>query len=201
MVEIKENKKGAAPSPAPPAGGAATPRAEIRARRKTGVAMLSVASNTALIVLKIAVGLLIGSVAVLSEAIHSGVDLVASLIALFAVRKASEAADERHPYGHGKFENISGTIEAVLIFVAAVWIIYAAVQQAYPAPGDRDARLGRRGHVRSRPLSTRWSPGGCSRVGRRRTPSPFRRTPGICGPTCTPLWASCSASWSSGSAG
>jgi cation diffusion facilitator family transporter len=90
------------------------------------VAILSVCSNTALILLKMAVGLLIGSVAVLSEAIHSAVDLIAALIALFAVRKASEAADERHPYGHGKFENISGTIEAVLIFIAAVWIIYSA---------------------------------------------------------------------------
>jgi cation diffusion facilitator family transporter len=51
------------------------------------------------------------------------------LIALFAVRKASEAADERHPYGHGKFENISGTVEAVLIFLAGVWIIFSAVRK------------------------------------------------------------------------
>ena len=99
------------------------------ARRKTGVAMLSVASNSVLILLKVAVGIVIGSVAVISEAIHSAVDLVAALIALFAVRKASAAADERHPYGHGKFENISGTIEGVLIFVAAIWIIYAAVRK------------------------------------------------------------------------
>ena len=74
-------------------------------------------------------GIIIGSVAVISEAIHSAVDLVAALIALFAVQKASQAADERHPYGHGKFENISGTIEALLIFFAAVWIIYSAVRK------------------------------------------------------------------------
>jgi len=99
------------------------------------VALLSVASNAGLIVLKVAVGLLIGSVGILSEAIHSGVDLVASLVALFGVRKASEAADERHPYGHGKFENIAGTIEAVLIFSAAVWIIYEAVGRLrHPQP-------------------------------------------------------------------
>jgi cation diffusion facilitator family transporter len=96
-------------------------------RRKTGVALLSVVSNTTLIILKLIVGLLIGSVAVISEAIHSGVDLVASLIALVAVRKSSEAADERHPYGHGKFENISAAVEALLIFGAAAWIIYEAV--------------------------------------------------------------------------
>ena len=97
--------------------------------RKTRVAILSVASNSVLILLKIAVGILIGSVAVISEAIHSAVDLVAALIALFAVRKSSQAADERHPYGHGKFENISGTVEGLLIFFAAAWIIYSAIRK------------------------------------------------------------------------
>ena len=98
--------------------------------RHKKVAILSVASNSILIVLKIVVGILIGSVAVISEAIHSAVDLVAALIALFAVRTASQAADERHPYGHGKFENISGTVEGLLIFFAAAWIIYSAVNKA-----------------------------------------------------------------------
>ncbi len=97
--------------------------------RKTATAILSVVSNSVLILLKVVVGLIIGSVAIISEAIHSGVDLVAALIALFAVRKSGEAADERHPYGHGKFENVSGTIEALLIFVAAAWIIYSAVRK------------------------------------------------------------------------
>ena len=110
------------------------------ARKKTRVAALSVASNSLLIILKVAVGLLTGSVAILSEAIHSGVDLVAALIALFAVRASSREADDRHPYGHGKFENISGTVEALLIFVAAAWIIYEAVKklihpQAIEMPG------------------------------------------------------------------
>ena len=99
------------------------------AKRKTNAAALSVASNSLLIILKVVVGLSIGSVAVFSEAVHSAVDLVAAGIALFAVRASSRGADERHPYGHGKFENISGTIEALLIFVAAVWIIYEAVQK------------------------------------------------------------------------
>lgn len=99
------------------------------ANKKTSVAALSVVSNSLLIILKVVVGLLIGSVSVLSEAIHSGVDLIAAVITLFAVRASSQEADERHPYGHGKFENISGTIEALLIFAAAAWIIYEAVHR------------------------------------------------------------------------
>jgi len=97
--------------------------------KKTRAALLSVTSNSLLIAFKLAIGLWIGSVAVISEAIHSGMDLVAAVIALFAVRASSHEADERHPYGHGKIENLSGTIEALLIFVAAVWIIYEAVHK------------------------------------------------------------------------
>jgi cation diffusion facilitator family transporter len=98
-------------------------------RRKTRVALLSVVSNTTLILLKLVVGLLIGSVAVVSEAIHSGVDLVAAVVALFSVRTSSIPADEEHPFGHGKVENVSGTIEALLIFLAAGWIIFEAVKK------------------------------------------------------------------------
>jgi cation diffusion facilitator family transporter len=104
-------------------------------RRKSSVALLSVVSNATLVLLKAAVGLTIGSVAVLSEAIHSGLDLVAAAIALFAVRTAGKPADAQHPYGHGKIENISGAIEAVLIFVAAGWIVVAAVRKLiHPEP-------------------------------------------------------------------
>lgn len=98
-------------------------------RRKVAVATLSVASNTTLVILKVIVGLAIGSVSVISEAIHSGVDLLAAVIALFAVRTSSKPADEVHPFGHGKVENVSGTVEAVLIFLAAGWIIYEAVHK------------------------------------------------------------------------
>jgi cation diffusion facilitator family transporter len=98
-------------------------------RKKTRVAALSVASNSVLVILKLIVGALIGSVAVLSEAIHSGMDLIAALIAFFAVRIAGRAADEEHPFGHTKVENISAGIEALLIFVAAIWIIYGAVRK------------------------------------------------------------------------
>jgi len=97
--------------------------------RKVAVASLSVASNSALVAAKISVGLLIGSVSVLSEAIHSGVDLVASCIALMAVRLSAKPADEDHPFGHGKIENISGVVEALLIFAAAAWIVWEAAHK------------------------------------------------------------------------
>ena len=95
--------------------------------RKERVALLSVLSNTTLVVMKLIVGLWIGSVAVISEAIHSGVDLVAAVIALFSVKTSSLPADGKHPFGHGKIENISGTVEALLIFIAAGWIIWESV--------------------------------------------------------------------------
>jgi cation diffusion facilitator family transporter len=98
-------------------------------QRKAAVAWLSVISNATLVALKLVVGLLIGSVSILSEAIHSGVDLLAAVIALAAVKTASRPADSGHPFGHGKVENISGTVEAILIFGAAIWIVYEAVMK------------------------------------------------------------------------
>jgi cation diffusion facilitator family transporter len=98
-------------------------------QRKTSVAWLSVASNSFLVLGKLVVGVLIGSVSVLSEAIHSGVDLLAAIIALFAVKTSHKVADEEHPFGHGKVENISGTAEAILIFLAAGWIVYEAIHK------------------------------------------------------------------------
>ncbi|MCB4757094.1 MAG: cation diffusion facilitator family transporter [Elusimicrobia bacterium] len=105
---------------------------------RIAVALLSVLSNTTLVVFKIIVGLAIGSVSVISEAIHSGVDLLAAFIALFAVTKSNMPADDDHPFGHGKFENMSGTIEAALIFIAAGWIIYEAIQKLlHPLPIEK----------------------------------------------------------------
>jgi cation diffusion facilitator family transporter len=98
-------------------------------RKKTGVASLSVISNTVLVLFKAIVGILIGSVSVLSEAIHSGMDLIAALIAFFAVKLSGKEADEEHAFGHTKVESISAAIEALLIFAAAVWIIYAAIRK------------------------------------------------------------------------
>jgi cation diffusion facilitator family transporter len=97
--------------------------------KKVGIARLSVASNTLLITLKLIVGILTGSVSIISEAIHSTMDLVAAVIAFLSVRVSDNPPDKGHPYGHGKVENISGVIEAILIFIAAIWIIYEAVKK------------------------------------------------------------------------
>ena len=98
-------------------------------REKVRAARISVLSNSILVSIKLAVGIFMGSVAVLSEAIHSGLDLLASIIACYAVGKSGKPADERHPYGHGKWENVSGVVEALLILAAAVYIIYEAAHR------------------------------------------------------------------------
>lgn len=98
-------------------------------RMKTRAAATSVVSNVLLVVGKLAVGLAIGSVSVISEAIHSAVDLLAAVIAWFAVRISGQPADKEHPYGHGKYENLSGAVEGALIFVAALWIVWEAVHK------------------------------------------------------------------------
>lgn len=96
---------------------------------RTSAAGLSIISNSVLIAAKLGVGLAIGSVSVVAEAIHSSVDLLAALIAFFSLRMAAKPADREHPFGHGKIENVSGSVEAGLIFVAAVIIIYEAVRK------------------------------------------------------------------------
>jgi cation diffusion facilitator family transporter len=106
--------------------------------RKVKIARISIFSNTFLILIKIAAGILSGSVSILSEAIHSGMDLMASIIAFFSVKISSHPPDKKHPYGHGKFENVSGVIEAILIFVAAIWIIYEAVHKLLKPQSEYD---------------------------------------------------------------
>ena len=97
--------------------------------QKVKIARLSIISNTLLITMKVVVGIISGSVSIISEAIHSAMDLIAALIAFFSVKVSDNPPDTRHPYGHGKVENISGVIEALLIFVAAIWIIFEAVRR------------------------------------------------------------------------
>jgi cation diffusion facilitator family transporter len=96
---------------------------------KVSIARLSIFSNTLLISMKLIVGIITGSVSIISEAIHSSMDLVAAFIAFLAVRVSDNPPDSEHPYGHGKIENISGVIEALLIFIAAAWIITEAVKK------------------------------------------------------------------------
>ncbi|MEQ6378127.1 cation diffusion facilitator family transporter [Bacillaceae bacterium S4-13-58] len=97
--------------------------------QSSNVAFLSVLSNSLVVILKLIVGIITGSVAVISEAIHSSLDLVASAIAFISVKISKNPPDKEHPYGHGKVENISGTIETLLIFVAGIWIIYECIHK------------------------------------------------------------------------
>ena len=98
-------------------------------RTKSGAAALSIVSNSVLIALKLAAGAITGSIAILTEAIHSLVDLVASVVAFVSVRKADEPADEEHPYGHEKVENLAANIEGILILVGAAVIVYEATHR------------------------------------------------------------------------
>jgi len=96
---------------------------------KKNAAWLSVSSNSFLTGAKLIAGLITGSISILSEAAHSAMDLLAAMIATFSVYAADRPPDMTHPYGHEKIENISGVIEGLLIFIAAAWIIYQAMDK------------------------------------------------------------------------
>jgi cation diffusion facilitator family transporter len=98
-------------------------------RTKSRAAALSIASNAILIALKLVAGAITGSIAIVTEAVHSLIDLVASVVAFFSVRKADEPADAEHPYGHEKVENLAAAIEGMLILVGAAVIVYEATRQ------------------------------------------------------------------------
>ena len=98
-------------------------------RTKSRAAGLSIASNAVLIALKLAAGAITGSIAIITEAVHSLIDLVASVIAFVSVRKADEPADAEHPYGHEKVESLAATIEGMLILVGAAIIVYEATHR------------------------------------------------------------------------
>jgi cation diffusion facilitator family transporter len=99
------------------------------AEQKQRAATLSIFSNSGLILLKVVAGTVTGSVAVLTEAIHSSIDLVASVVAYLSVRKAGEPADESHRYGHEKVENLAAAIESILILVGSAVIAFEAVRK------------------------------------------------------------------------
>jgi cation diffusion facilitator family transporter len=101
---------------------------------KVKTARLSIISNTLLIILKLGAGMVSGSVSIISEAIHSLMDLLAAVIAFFSVKISDNPPDARHPYGHGKVENVSGVIEALLILAAAGFIIIEAVKKLTGKP-------------------------------------------------------------------
>ncbi|MBU2700654.1 cation diffusion facilitator family transporter [Sporomusaceae bacterium BoRhaA] len=99
------------------------------AQLKKGAARLSVISNTMLVLTKLVVGVATGAISIVSEAAHSAVDLMAALIAFYAVKKSNLPPDQDHAYGHGKYENVSAMAEALLIIGAALWIVYEAVHK------------------------------------------------------------------------
>ena len=109
-------------------------------RVKTRAAAFSIASNTLLIALKVVAGVVTGSVAILTEAAHSSIDLLASFIAFFSLRKAAAPADASHPYGHAKMENLAAAIEGMLILVGAGVIVYESVHRL--ATGAQVDKLG-----------------------------------------------------------
>jgi cation diffusion facilitator family transporter len=109
-------------------------------RTKSGAAALSITSNAALIAIKLAAGAITGSIAIITEALHSLIDLVASVIAFISVRKADEPADVDHPYGHEKVESLAATIEGMLILVGAGIIVYEATHRL--VAGSEVERLG-----------------------------------------------------------
>lgn len=96
-------------------------------RAKSRAAAVSIVSNSALIALKLITGLMTGSIALIGEAIHSSIDLLASLVTFFSVSKAGEPADESHHYGHAKMENLAAAILGLMILAGAGVVVYAAI--------------------------------------------------------------------------
>ncbi|QBD77936.1 cation transporter [Ktedonosporobacter rubrisoli] len=110
-------------------------------REKSIVALSSVGAAIGLTTLKIVVALLTGSLGILAEATHSGLDLVAALLTFLAVRVADRPADATHNYGHSKVENLSAFLEAALLLLTAVWVIYEAIRRLLYHEGHVDASI------------------------------------------------------------
>ncbi|MFZ3212586.1 MAG: cation diffusion facilitator family transporter, partial [Terriglobales bacterium] len=98
---------------------------------KRGVAFNSVLAATAITALKVVVGVTTGSLGILSEAAHSGLDLIAAFITLLSVRVSDKPADADHQYGHGKVENFSAFLETALLLLTCVWIVYEAIRRLF----------------------------------------------------------------------
>ncbi len=96
---------------------------------KKRVALISVFAAIFLTVSKLFIGILTGSLGILSEALHSGLDLVAAVITYFSVRISDKPADDDHHYGHGKIENLSALMETILLLITCTWIIYEAISR------------------------------------------------------------------------
>jgi cation diffusion facilitator family transporter len=95
--------------------------------KKSRTVLFSISSNALLLAVKLVAGVLTGSASVLSEAVHSATDLVASVVAFVAVRRAESPPDEDHNYGHGRFENLAGVFEGAILLGVGAGVIYGAV--------------------------------------------------------------------------
>jgi cation diffusion facilitator family transporter len=95
--------------------------------RRSRTVLFSISSNALLLTVKLAAGVMTGSVSILSEAVHSATDLVASIVAFMAVRSSASPPDESHNYGHGRFENLAGIFEGVVLLGIGGWVIFGAV--------------------------------------------------------------------------
>lgn len=100
-------------------------------KQKENVALSSVFASIFLTIMKLVVGVATGSLGIISEAAHSGLDFCAALITYFAVRVSGKPADETHHFGHGKVESFSALAETVLLVITSIWIIYEAIQRLF----------------------------------------------------------------------
>src|ERR1043166_7599522 len=107
----------------------ALPATEVREKKRA--ALLSVGSALLLVSLKAFLVIRTGSLGVLSEALHSGLDLIAAIITFLSIRVSDQPADEKHSYGHGKFENFSAFVETGLLLLTALYIIYEAFDRLF----------------------------------------------------------------------
>ena len=107
-------------------------------REKNSAALSSVIAAVGLTVIKLVTGLATNSLGILAEAAHSGLDLVAAIVTLIAVRISDRPADGEHRYGHGKVENLSALFETLLLLATCAWIIYESVQRLFFRPADVD---------------------------------------------------------------
>src|SRR3989441_5257831 len=106
------------------------------------IAAISLAVTAALLVLKLVLGLISGSIAVLSDAVDSGTDLTAGAAALISVRLSAQPADEAHPYGHGKIETISASVAATIVGIGGGVVVFQALRRLFGEPVDIDVGVG-----------------------------------------------------------
>jgi divalent metal cation (Fe/Co/Zn/Cd) transporter len=163
-------------------------------RLKQRSAALSVLSNSGLILLKVVAGTITGSVSLLTEAVHSSIDLVASVVAFFSVRKADEPADESHRYGHEKIENLAAAIEGILILIGSAAIAFEAIRHLVGHGTIRAVGLGI-AVARSHSWSTWASPSASLARPGARIPRPWPVTPRTWAPMLSPR-PRCSSDWS-----